>query len=401
MSNELLRINEIDIFASCMKKLSINPTELNDEEKQYILTTAVVLMKKYSIDHRYISYAELAYFIVLNYSLSFNDYSPLYDFSIAFGLYPISYSITKNSLLTFSNIQNSLLETQIKRKYQKGGMIQTYDQQKIYKIFLESKQKENSFIAPTSYGKSSIIFEHIKKNCYNNKAVIVVPTKALLMQTYQNIKELKLNSKIITHDEMYHPSFSSFIAVLTQERAFRILNKFNISFDYMYIDEAHQLLEKNSRSLLLTRLIKLNRKRNETFQIFYFSPLIANSENITFYQSQSVFEKRINLSIKEPKLFEYRVDGTQYIYNRFVDQFYKLSNKYKNLFSYILKNKNKKNFIYLYTPRKIQQFSKEYIKNLNNKNSEELEKIISNLNKYVHPDFYLIDCIKKGVLYLG
>jgi len=36
MSNELLRINEIDIFASCMKKLSINPTELNDEEKELI-----------------------------------------------------------------------------------------------------------------------------------------------------------------------------------------------------------------------------------------------------------------------------------------------------------------------------------------------------------------------------
>ena len=80
MSKEFLRINEIEIFSRCMKKLTLTPAELNHEEKSYILSVAALLIKKYSIDKRYISYVELAYFIILNYSLAFKDYEALYDF---------------------------------------------------------------------------------------------------------------------------------------------------------------------------------------------------------------------------------------------------------------------------------------------------------------------------------
>lgn len=401
MSKELFRINDIEIFSRCMEKLTVNPTELNNEEKNYILTIAALLMKKYSIDKRYISYAELAYFIILNYSLAFKEYDALYDFSISFGLYPISYALTKNSLITFDNISDSLLELQIERKYKRNNIIQTYDQRNAYDELLESNNIENSFIAPTSYGKSSIIFEHIKNNyLQRSKFAIIVPTKALLMQTYRDVKKLGLNCKIITHDEMYKSNFETFIAVLTQERAFRLLNKFDIAFDYMYIDEAHQLLEKDSRSLLLTRLIKLNRKRKSDFKIFYFSPLIADSENITYSESQSIFEKRIKFNMKESVILEYRNDEFQYVYNRFLNKFYRLNKRFSDLFNYIDKNKKNKNFIYLYTPKKIQLFAHNYLETLKPISSEKIDLLIHNLNTYIHPEFYLIDCIKKGVIYL-
>ena len=94
MSNDLTGIRTIEQFEVCIKKLTIAPSELTAVEKDYILTVAVLLMKKFSLDKRHISYVELAYFIILNYSLAFSDYAPLYDFSISFGLYPISFSIT-------------------------------------------------------------------------------------------------------------------------------------------------------------------------------------------------------------------------------------------------------------------------------------------------------------------
>ena len=131
MSDELFGLNKIKILENCIKKLSFSPTELTTEEKDYILTTAILLINKYSLDKRHVSYVELAYFIILNYSLAFHDYAPLYDFSIAFGLYPISYAITKNGWLSFDTIANCLIETRIERNFRNQNIIETYEQRKI------------------------------------------------------------------------------------------------------------------------------------------------------------------------------------------------------------------------------------------------------------------------------
>lgn len=402
MSTELLRINEIDLFSESMKKLTIAPTELKPKEKEYILTVAALLMKKYSLDKRYISYVELAYFIILNYSLSFSDFLPLYDFSICFGLYPISYAITNNKLLNFNKISDSLIESRILRNFRLQNTIETYEQRKFLDEILNTSKDENSFIAPTSFGKSHLILSHIK-NTFNpyKRYAIIVPTKALLMQTYRDVKALKLQTRIIMHDEMYQTGDKGFIGVLTQERAFRLMNKHNVSFDFLYIDEAHKLLENDSRSVLLTRLIKLNKKNNKFCKIFYFSPLISDSSNLQFSSEQNIYEKRIRFNMKEPRIFEYTNNKKKRIYNRFINEFYYLNTSASNIFDYIQENKGLKNFIYLYTPKKIQLFANElYNKKTLIENNQIIDDIVANLNKYVHADFYLTECIKKGILYV-
>lgn len=402
MSNELLGINRIDILEKCLKKLSFSPTELTTEEKDYILTTAVLLIKKYSLDKRHVIYVELAYFIILNYSLAFQDYAPLYDFSIAFGLYPISYALTKNGWLSFDSIADCLIETKIEKKFRNQNIIETYEQRKIGENILTTDYSEKSIIAPTSFGKSHLILSHIRHFFEQNKRyAIIVPSKALLSQTYRNVKSLNLGIRIITHDEMYQGQDIGFVAVLTQERAFRLMNKYDVSFDYMYIDEAHQLLENGSRSILLSRLIKLNKKRNRECKLFYFSPLVSDSSNLALKDSNAIIEKRIRFNLKEPKIFEYQNDGSKRIYNRFIDDFYKFNTTYVDLFNYLSENKGQKNFIYLYTPRKIQLFSSKILeKRTVITNSKAIDEIVDNLNRYVHVDFYLTDCIKRGFIYI-
>ena len=402
MSNELAGINRIDILEKCIKKLSFSPTELTKEEKDYILTTAALLIKKFSLDKRHISYVELAYFIILNYSLAFQDYAPLYDFSIAFGLYPISYAITKNGWLSFGSIADCLIETKIEKKFRNQNIIETYEQQKIGENILTTDYPEKCIIAPTSFGKSHLILSHITHFFEQNKRyAIIIPSKALLSQTYRNVKSLNLGIRIITHDEMYQEQDIGFIGVLTQERAFRLMNKHDVSFDYMYIDEAHQLLENDSRSILLSRLIKLNKKRNRDCNFFYFSPLVSDSSNLALKDSNAIIEKRIRFNMKEPKIFEYQNDGSKRIYNRFVNDFYKIDKTYVDLFNYLSKNEGQKNFIYLYTPKKIQIFSSKLLeKRTEISNSKAINEIVDNLNRYVHVNFYLTDCIKKGFIYI-
>jgi len=67
---------------------------------------------------------------------------------------------------------------------------------------------------------------------------------------------------------MYNADDDDFIAVLTQERLLRLMRKAsNLSFDTVFIDEAHNLLEDDQRSVLLAKTIILlgNRKQETAF----------------------------------------------------------------------------------------------------------------------------------------
>ena len=237
------RLKSIPLYSSSMEKLTVAPLELSDEEKTYLLTSALILIKKYEKDKRCFSYAELSYYIILKYALAFNDYEPLYDFCVNFGFYPIAQVITTEKLIEFENISFSLIQKRISANYSKDRLVRTLEQKRTHEILLESEEKEISFVAPTSYGKSSVIIERISANLNHEKrAAIIVPTKSLLMQTYRYVRSANLGVKILIHDEMFEGE-NSFVAVLTQERALRMMDKKNACFDALYIDEAHRLEE--------------------------------------------------------------------------------------------------------------------------------------------------------------
>lgn len=99
---------------------------------------------------------------------------------------------------------------------------------------------------------------------------------------------------------MYDGS-DSFIAIFTQERALRLLKDETISFDLLIIDEAHNLFSYDPRSLLLTRLIRRNRKRNRNSINYYLSPLISDSSNLKVEGNQEIFEKRLLVILKKLK----------------------------------------------------------------------------------------------------
>lgn len=83
----------------------------------------------------------------------------------------------------------------------------------------------------------------------------------------------------------YNDSDRRVLAIVTQERALRLIEQ-HLIFDSLYIDEAHELfnfdfgLKHSNRSLLLARLLKLNKKLNPELNIYYFSPLIQNVNNL-------------------------------------------------------------------------------------------------------------------------
>lgn len=392
-------IGKISEFNAVVGKLITNQ-ELNDSEKSYLLGVSILLIKHYQIDRRFTSYIDFAYYLILKYSLNTGDYKPLYDISVNLGFYPIANDIIKYELLPIEHFDDSIIYNSISKFRNESNYIETLEQNHRTSDFLHDESFEKCYLAPTSFGKSNLIISSIKNlEKANHKIVIVLPTKSLLMQTYQLVRSANLGRKIIMHDEMYDDE-EEFIAVFTQERALRLMNRKNIAYDVLFIDEAHNILNDDSRSILLSRLISKNRKINNNQRVIYLSPLIENIHNVRVSEDQHISTHTIEYNLKEPDLFELKLNGLVRLYNRFLDEFYSLG-KNNNPFQYTIAQSNNKNFIYNYRPVRIEEFAKEFCNYLPEiEITDAIAELKKILRKEVHKDFYVVDCLNFGVVYI-
>src|SRR5690606_16452895 len=75
-------------FSDIIHRLTIGK-ELTFSERCYILACAVYFMRFFSKNPKYSCYAEFAYFIILKYTVRYDDIEPLIDYCSNFGFYPI------------------------------------------------------------------------------------------------------------------------------------------------------------------------------------------------------------------------------------------------------------------------------------------------------------------------
>lgn len=386
-------------FISCLKKLIFNE-KLTFEEAQYILTASLIFFRYYNNDKRLKGYFNFAYYIILKYSLVHNDYRPLYDISLQIGFYPISEFIIKNNLFDEQLLHESIINQEVRTLYKNSNYIETVEQHNRSNEILERvKSDDTAYIAPTSFGKSSIIREVIKQNNFS-KIAIIVPTKSLINQTYTDIRNLDLNYKLILHDEMYNRE-DRFIGILTQERATRLINKYNTKFDILFIDEAHNLLKNNPRNHLLSRLIMLNYKNNPNQRLLYLSPLINDTKNLKtkFTSKGEILESSINHNLKAYEVFYLDKKGKLFLYNRFSDELY-LTNKNINYVNYIIHSSKPKNFVYNYRPKNVELLAKKLSSSLNIIEIESLKNISKTIANEISEDIDLVELVKKGIIYL-
>ena len=386
-------------FRHVLEQLTIGE-ELAYDDRAYILAAAMLFIRCYQADQRYTSYADLAYYIILKYSLRYEDYEPLYDYAINFGFYPIAQAILDNDLRQGNLITSCFGEIQLDRFRDTSEAVLTLEQHLESSRFLKESSRETCYFAPTSFGKSSLIVDRIRQiGDLPRKIVIVVPTKSLLVQTFRMIRTAKLQRKLLIHDGMYDGE-SSFIAVFTQERALRLLEKNETCFDIIFVDEAHNILKRDSRSILLSRLLSTNRTRNPYQQVLYLSPLVKSATSLRQVKTQDITEHSVVFNVKEPEIFERRLNGEIYQFNRFVNQFYKVGENIE-LKEYLAENSSKKNFIYNYRPIKIEQLATEmceFVPEL--EPTDTVAEVIETLASEVHPSFLAINHLKHGIVYL-
>lgn len=356
----------------------------------------------------------LGYRIILRYSIVTSDYKPLYEAAFNLGLFPICSFIYDKLIRTKG--QESFMSEWLEAYIQLASInksIRTIEQLNLNKFFLKELDYDSCVIAPTSYGKSELVTTLIK-NSPNKNICILVPTKSLISQTrrlvynYLKFNQLINNTLIITHPDMYIDTKSekNVIAIFTQERLMRCINQFkNLKFDFLVVDEAHELLENNSRSELQALVILSVRKQNSNVRVKYLTPFISNSENLAIkYSEFPISEFKVSEVVKIPR-YQYidLINKVNYIYDQFFNKFIK-SEYVESLDSpedFILgnKSKSKKILVYLNKSKDIEQCALKLASKIPIIKNLYIDEICKALAVQLDGKYNLIKCLQHGILY--
>ena len=154
-------------------------------------------------------------------------------------------------------------------------------------VYDELSKQFFSYSGPTSMGKSFIMRMFIKKQIQDGQKknfAILVPTKALINEVSSKIID-DLKDLLAENDYRMVTSAGAislkqkhnFVLVMTPERLLYLLTeKKELKIDVLFVDEAHKISSKDSRSPFYYKVIDLVAKRSAKTHIAFSSPNIPN-----------------------------------------------------------------------------------------------------------------------------
>ena len=391
--SQLRKTNFIKYYSKLFLKSNLTP-----EEIKILLSLTIIFINQ---DDIYIR--RLGYRTALLYARKTKDYIPLYDIAINQGIIPVAKSLSDNYLTSDNDTFIKTLSDSYADNFIENRITLTQQQSDMNIFLQEIERNDVALVAPTSYGKSNIIIEEIKRNYHGNRCVIV-PSKALISQTKNNIiKSYNSKVKVITHPEMYK-NHKDNIFVLTQERASKLLSKNkNFHFDLLLIDEAHNILENTPRSKLLANVICRSIFRNKNLKTKYFTPFLNDANNLSLKKIEQKIESfKINEYVKSEiiYLYDFRSQSKNFQrYDQFLDKWTDIKKTTDDYIELIKDKSLKKNIIYFNSPKRLEDFAKEFARTLTDITCDIVEKACSELSENVDENYLVIRCLKKGIVY--
>lgn len=382
----------------------LSKDEMEDSEVVKLLAIAVLLL-----NHQTPEIKRLGYRIILFYGNLTGRYEALYDVALHHGLHPVSAVIGNNfpeddhrSDSFIRQIVGSYVDT-----FRDQGIVLT-EQQEALRTFVQSEYEHSSVIvAPTSYGKSELIIKSVNDNPHS-KIVILVPSKALLAQTKKRLiyADIEGLGKVISHPEMYVEGRNDRAFVLTQERLSRLLNDHPLlSFDMVFVDEAHNLLQNDRRSELLATMLCILGARNKKTSFKFLTPFLCDELNVRVrFLDMIPTGFRIDEYIKSERFYlrDFRPnkgDGKLKLYDHFLNVWLDIDGKYQNCFELIRRESLNKNIIYGNKKKSIEAFAVGLAATLKPVDCPLIARACDELEDAFDKRYRLISCLRKGVMY--
>lgn len=306
-----------------------------------------------------------------------------------------------------------LLDKQLKEVYQKVPGTEKIFTDAQYRLFEAIKDSNHfSFSGPTSFGKSFIMDAFInyiidERHGVDN-IIVLVPTRALINQVSKRLKlEIKHeNYRVMTHPivpAMYRGDNAKYVFVFTPERMIAYLSeKNNPLISYLFIDEAQKIIaKKDSRAPLYYQAISMAERKS--IKLFFASPNIPNSDIFLKLFDKSTDECMV---IKEAPVSQNRffIDFVERKEKMFTesgkDDVFDTFGNYNNLNELLLCiGSDKKNIVYCNSIEDTINLALSFSRVLKEKRDPRVDEVIKLIKEYLHKDYYLSDCLKKGVAF--
>lgn len=275
-----------------------------------------------------------------------------------------------------------------------------------------------SYSGPTSMGKSFVLRMYIKEKIMSGNAMnfaVLVPTKALINEvTSKIINDLKemlqeYNYRLVTSaGANVLKEKHNFIFVLTPERLLYLLISYpKIQIDYLFIDEAHKISAKDSRSTFYYKVVDILSNQQRRPNIIFSSPNIPNPEVYLdlIPDIENAAECKIASMFAPVSQMKFFID--------FVDKDVQSFNSYKKSFSYITNikeesdfcdvlnyvGKGSQNIVYCSSTVQAVDLALKYAEGKEMKFDTELIILSKDIKNEVHGDYYLAELLKKGIAY--
>jgi hypothetical protein len=292
-------------------------------------------------------------------------------------------------------------------------------QEKILDSFKIGKQNRFFLSASTSFGKTFIAYEIIKKMKYNN-VVLIFPTIALLSE---NLDKLVSNEDYIYFKETYRIHTLSEVYELgdknlfiyTPERFLSFIekNKYSICFDIVFVDEAYKM----DNEYIIDEKTKEN-ERDVAYRIAVYYSLIGktdillagpyiespNSDNNSFNKFLTINNIKLinynNIEIVNKNYYEVKSGKKLKIDESFIIEFHN-KQKIQRLLTILteLKKKKENTIIYCFSKYYTEKYANEIINsNVNNNwDTSEFKDFIQHIKKNFHNEWILLKALEKGI----
>ncbi|NVJ63038.1 MAG: DEAD/DEAH box helicase [Flavobacteriaceae bacterium] len=266
-------------------------------------------------------------------------------------------------------------------------------------------------VAPTSAGKTHIILSYLVRKLKDSEqafAAIIVPTRALITEVatklYEISKEQRFEKDIeictLPHDKGYGEKT---FFVMTQERLFDVLQSGDITFNYLFIDEAHNITDESRGVLLHLTIEKLLEDSLPQVIVSMPSPSYQDSfstvfEGVEFKKEITSFSPvaKIMMDVKpEGRNLKIKRHNTEsevsvkkgFTGSNFADIVFKLGQGNSNIIY-----RNQTNFC--------EDFAQAIADRvIDFEASDELEEAANYVEEFIHNDFTLAQNLRKGVAF--
>jgi hypothetical protein len=266
-------------------------------------------------------------------------------------------------------------------------------------------------VAPTSAGKTHIILTYLVRQVLLSDGAftaIVVPTRALISEVANKVYEISKSFNSEREIEICTvPKDTNFkdktIFVMTQERLYEVLQSGDLSFNYLFIDEAHNISDPSRGVLLHLTIDKL--LENSLPQIILSMPSDSYKNAFSSIFNEVDFTQEITQHSPVSKiLMSVKLVGREIVISRYKSDFnIKIPKNFKGnkLSDLVLRlGQGQSNIIYKNrtdycenTADDIADLMIDFVA------SPELEEAADYIEKFVHDDFSLASNLRKGVAF--